>query len=98
MILDCKRLTENIWICDQTCESPVGENSIWCYFVDNENFVEAYDLNTDPFQLSNIAANKHQISPGKVDPYKQQIELIKSRSMQNSWIESLLDKVLLMRN
>ena len=59
--------------------------------------MEAYDLNTDPFQLLNIAANKHQRS-GQVDPYKQQIELMKSRSMQNSWIESLLDKVLLMRN
>ena len=31
------------------------ENSLYCEFEDNENFVEFYDLNFDPFQLENGA-------------------------------------------
>ena len=30
------------------------DNSILCQFDDDEKFIEAYDLNEDPFQLNNI--------------------------------------------
>eukprot|EP00797_Seminavis_robusta_P027296 Sro50_g029170.2 (167) ;mRNA; r:95909-96409 len=33
------------------------ENSIYCRFLDDENFVEYYDLMTDPWELNNAASS-----------------------------------------
>ncbi len=33
-----------------------SENSLYCEFFDSSNFVEYYDLASDPFQLLNMAS------------------------------------------
>ena len=33
-----------------------SENSLYCEFVDSSNFVEYYELTSDPFQLLNLAS------------------------------------------
>jgi len=43
--------TNNTYHCVRTID--VEENSIYCRFLDNENFVEYYDINKDPWQLQN---------------------------------------------
>lgn len=42
-----------VWSTTNGQDEGNGENSIYCRFQDDENFVEYYDLNTNPHQLSN---------------------------------------------
>ena len=44
----------NTYTCLRTLNPD--ENSIYCYFIDSEDFVEVYDLSGDPYQLENKAA------------------------------------------
>ncbi len=39
----------------RSINSTIDANSMYCEFNDDENFVEYYDLNADPFQLINGA-------------------------------------------
>jgi N-acetylglucosamine-6-sulfatase len=48
--------SNNTYHCIRTIV-PAGEDSIYCRFLDDEQFVEYYDLATDPWQLINGAAS-----------------------------------------
>ena len=48
----CQDVTNNTYFCVRKLSSQ--ENSLYCQFDDVENFVEAYDLSTDPYQLLNL--------------------------------------------
>jgi N-acetylglucosamine-6-sulfatase len=52
----------------------VGENTIYCKFEDDENFVEFYDLDSDPWQLHNAF---HQLTPDKQFSYEARLEQLK---------------------
>eukprot|EP00054_Salpingoeca_dolichothecata_P012791 m.71006 g.71006 ORF g.71006 m.71006 type:complete len:682 (+) comp20126_c0_seq1:44-2089(+) len=45
----------NTYKCLRTLNAT--ENSIYCEFDDNENFVEWYDITKDPYQMNNLATN-----------------------------------------
>lgn len=56
----------NTYACLRTLTSSgvAGENNtIYCEFSDNENFIEYYDLDADPYNLHNLApiTSKHQL-------------------------------------
>ena len=48
----CQDVTNNTYFCVRKLN--IHENSLYCQFDDAENFVEAYDLSTDPYQLVNL--------------------------------------------
>ena len=48
----CQDVANNTYYCVRKLDSR--DNSILCQFDDDEKFIEAYDLNEDPFQLNNI--------------------------------------------
>ena len=48
----CQDVANNTYYCVRTIDAT--ENSIFCQFDDDEGFIEAYDLNEDPYQLNNI--------------------------------------------
>ena len=94
----------NTYTCLRTVRTGKdAENSMYCYFVDNENFVEVYDLTADPFQLENQAKTT-QVE--KLDSYRQTIKDIKSTlngkaklhsanepSDQSDWLNRLLASI-----
>jgi hypothetical protein len=48
-----------------------AENSIYCKFHDDEQFVEYYDLTTNPYQLHNDVKD---LSKGQVEHYEQRLK------------------------
>ena len=48
----CQNSYNNTWFCVRKLN--MDENSISCQFDDEEEFIETYDLNEDPYQLNNI--------------------------------------------
>mmetsp|Transcript_7740 Transcript_7740/g.19219 ORF Transcript_7740/g.19219 Transcript_7740/m.19219 type:complete len:384 (-) Transcript_7740:2750-3901(-) len=54
--------------------SSMSENSIYCKFEDDENFVEFYDLEADPWQLQNAV---NLLSPEQQFTYEARIETLK---------------------
>ena len=48
----CQDVANNTYLCIRKINGQ--ENSIVCQFDDEENFVEAYNLNEDPYQLNNV--------------------------------------------
>ena len=49
----CQDVANNTYLCIRKLNER--ENSILCEFDDDEKFVEAYNLNEDPYQLANLA-------------------------------------------
>ena len=63
----CQDVANNTYFCIRKITQ--SENSIYCRFEDNEDFIEVYDLNEDPYQLNNLMSNdvdEHKISPSQV--------------------------------
>ena len=63
----CQDVANNTYFCIRKITK--SENSIYCRFEDNEDFIEVYDLNEDPYQLNNLMFNdidKSKISPSQV--------------------------------
>ena len=54
----CQDGRNNTFNCIRTIS--MEQNDIFCQFEDDVNFVEYYDLNSDPFQLYNLAQNMDQ--------------------------------------
>ena len=50
------------------------ENTMFCSFNDNENFLELYDLNQDPYQLYNMVS---QVSPDVLQAYRDKTTALK---------------------
>ena len=48
----CQDSANNTYFCIRKLAQD--ENSIYCQFLDNEEFIEVYDLNEDPYQLNNL--------------------------------------------
>jgi len=48
----CQDSANNTYFCIRKLTDT--ENSIRCQFQDNEDFIEVYDLNEDPYQLNNL--------------------------------------------
>jgi hypothetical protein len=48
-----------------------GENSIYCRFVDDEQFVEYYDLNSNPYQMNN---NYPSLEEWQVQKYERRLQ------------------------
>jgi N-acetylglucosamine-6-sulfatase len=53
----------------------IQENSIFCQFEDNENFIEFYNLTSNPHQLDN---DYDTLSPVEVQRYKQRLQELKT--------------------
>ncbi|XP_049948893.1 N-acetylglucosamine-6-sulfatase-like isoform X1 [Schistocerca serialis cubense] len=51
----CQDSRNNTYTCLRYMSS--AENIIYCQFSDSENYKEAYNLNADPYQLTNLAYN-----------------------------------------
>ena len=82
----------NTYTCLRTLNSD--ENSIYCYFIDSEDFVEVYDLSGDPYQLENKAAT---VSPELLVERKNMIDRAKASRparVDSSWWSQWLDTVL----
>eukprot|EP00658_Telonema_sp_P-2_P032385 TRINITY_DN23999_c0_g1_i1.p1 TRINITY_DN23999_c0_g1~~TRINITY_DN23999_c0_g1_i1.p1 ORF type:complete len:457 (-),score=109.56 TRINITY_DN23999_c0_g1_i1:246-1616(-) len=47
----------NTYACVRSIKSAIDANSVYCEFTKEENFVEYYDIDADPFQLYNLAQN-----------------------------------------
>jgi N-acetylglucosamine-6-sulfatase len=71
----------NTYHCVRTLSSE--ENSIYCEFLDDENFVEFYDMNDDQWQLTNKQLNQFQKRI-----YRRRLAELKS-----SWGETFEDDV-----
>ena len=56
----CQDGRNNTFNCVRTISER--QNDIFCQFEDNDAFIEYYDLNSDPFQLYNLAPNMDQSS------------------------------------
>ena len=84
----------NTYTCLRTLNSD--ENSIYCYFIDSEDFVEVYDLSGDPYQLENKAAT---VSPELLVERKNMIDRAKSSrpprvdSSWSQWLDTVLSKI-----
>ena len=50
------------------------ENTMFCSFNDNENFLELYDLNQDPYQLYNMVS---QVPPDVLQAYRDKTTALK---------------------
>ena len=48
----CQDVANNTYYCVRKINTQ--DNSIICHFDDDDNFIEAYDLNLDPYQLNNL--------------------------------------------
>ena len=48
----CQDAANNTYFCVRKLNNH--ENTLYCQFDDEESFVEAYDLSTDPYQLLNL--------------------------------------------
>lgn len=55
-------------------DASTAKNTIYCKFVDDESFVEYYDLNADPWQLHNAV---HELSPNERFAYEFRLEQLK---------------------
>jgi hypothetical protein len=53
-----------------------GANSLYCEFVDNENFIEYYDHKADPWQLKNLA--KTTPAPAVLASLKQRLQALRT--------------------
>ena len=61
---------------DTSCTRTLTEveNTMFCSFNDNENFLELYDLNQDPYQLYNMVS---QVSPDVLQAYRDKTTALK---------------------
>ena len=48
----CEDTKNNTYVCKRVLNEQ--ENNVLCMFEDEENFIESYNLNDDPFQLYNL--------------------------------------------
>ena len=51
--------------------ATAAEDSIYCVFYDDEDFVEYYDLNQNPHQLGN---DYHSLSDSAIEKYEQRLQ------------------------
>ena len=83
----CQDSGNNTYSCVR--KMTAEENSIYCMFQDNENFVELYDLYEDPYQLE----NRVLVTPKeKLDAYKHELQDFKHRN-DHGWLSYLLHKI-----
>ena len=68
----CQDSGNNTYSCARTLKED--ENSLFCAFQDNEDFIELYDLDEDPYQLSNIVST---VSDQAVRSYMDTIQSFK---------------------
>ena len=52
----CQDVANNTYSCLRKLDTK--EDSIICFFDDDEYFVEAYDLSQDPYQLTNLISGE----------------------------------------
>ena len=78
----CQDVANNTYYCVRKLDQR--DNSIFCQFDDEEQFVEAYDLNEDPYQLTNIYLRNSKANRN------QQKEIIESLKKVKSFIFILL--------
>ena len=83
----CQDVTNNTYLCLR--ELTEEKNTIVCQFMDNEDFMEAYDLNKDPYQLNNeiVEGNSNHSDLQWIDLAKQTIRRVlkESRLTQDSF-------------
>lgn len=65
----------NTYHCIRTLRQQQGENSIFCQFADTENFVEFYNLETNPHQLNNDFPS---LLPDELKAYKKRLSVLLS--------------------
>ena len=74
---------------DPAASSGVGEDSMYCEFVDDEDFVELYDLQTDPWQMHNLAAvppsRRSRTMQARIDEYAAQLDRHRSCHGIDCW-------------
>ena len=56
----CQDSINNTFSCVRTLSQ--SQNDLYCQFDDDVNFVELYDLNTDPYQMYNLAPTLDEFS------------------------------------
>ena len=76
----CQDVANNTYLCVRQFTEEV--NTIVCQFMDNEDFMEAYDLNKDPYQLNNeiVRGNSNDIKLQWIDSAKRKIGKVLRRS------------------
>ncbi|XP_077977089.1 N-acetylglucosamine-6-sulfatase-like isoform X2 [Glandiceps talaboti] len=67
----CQDSRNNSYSCRRTLNDK--ENMMYCEFNDKESFVELYDLEKDPDQLSNIV---HKVDPKVIEQQNQELQLL----------------------
>ncbi|KAK7490756.1 hypothetical protein BaRGS_00017985, partial [Batillaria attramentaria] len=69
----CEDAWNNTW----SCVRVTSDQSIYkyCEFVDNENFVELYEINSDPWELTNLAKTAN---PALVQTLKHELSTLKA--------------------
>ncbi|XP_077977097.1 N-acetylglucosamine-6-sulfatase-like isoform X3 [Glandiceps talaboti] len=67
----CEDAKNNTYSCSRTINSTTS--MMYCEFNDDESFVELYDLNKDPDQLTNIV---HQVDPYIIEQQDQRLQML----------------------
>ena len=78
----CQDVSNNTYYCIRTIDD--SENSIFCQFDDDEGFIEAYDLDEDPYQLKNVYLEADDDSKIRRDHIIQSLEDIKIIAQANT--------------
>merc|ERR1711974_134141 len=78
----CQDSTNNTYTCLRTIIQEEEEDSIFCLFEDDESFVEIYDLNLDPYQLTNLV-------PVEEEELSKKMQLMSQLKSCKGWRERL---------
>ncbi|KAF2885334.1 hypothetical protein ILUMI_20803 [Ignelater luminosus] len=76
----CQDARNNTYTCIRRLSETV--NFKFCEFRDDENFIEVYDLNNDPYELSNIYQS---ISSKEIENYKEVVNKLKKCSGESCY-------------
>ena len=90
----CQDVANNTYYCVRKLDQR--DNSIFCQFDDEEQFVEAYDLNEDPYQLTNIYLRNSKANRNQQKEIIESLKKVKSfiKDSSQSGDENLFSKYL----
>ena len=90
----CQDVANNTYYCVRKLDQR--DNSIFCQFDDEEQFVEAYDLNEDPYQLTNIYLRNSMANRNQQKEIIESLKKVKSfmKDSSQSGGENLFSKYL----